>query len=349
MQELTFGDGAWSSTSRLGLRSQLWSGGALLTSMEEQLHENASRVFGNLGLKQTFQPSPAWRLDLGGERSQTVHRSGDYTANPAVSPASGTASPASAVPALAGNTEDFTAASVGANYQVKGLAWDSRAEVRTSVSEDRLALISGLVSEVGAGWAWSGRGQLLGTSASDGSHGTSLNLRFGLVFRPARTRWILLNRLDWVLDRRFGTSADLDSGRLVDNLNANYRPWKALQLSLGYGIKYARERIAGVVYSGITDQISFEGRYDLTEHVDLGLRGSVLHAWADTRTSWSAGPSVGVSPATNVWVSLGFNVLGYTDRDFSASNYTAAGPYLRLRLKFDQESVREAAAWINQQ
>ena len=25
------------------------------------------------------------------------------------------------------------------------------------------------------------------------------------------------------------------------------------------------------------------------------------------------------------------------------------GPYLRMRLKFDQESVREAAGWLNKQ
>jgi hypothetical protein len=43
------------------------------------------------------------------------------------------------------------------------------------------------------------------------------------------------------------------------------------------------------------------------------------------------------------------NLVGYHDRDFSASEYTSAGPYLKLRFKFDQESVREAARWINRQ
>ena len=352
-QELSWGSQGMTSNSRLGLRSQLWKGGSLLTSMEDQLNENAARVFGNLGFKQTWQLSEAWRLDLGGERSQTVHQSGGYSVNPAVPATSGAGavpvSSGSGVAAPATGTEDFTAGSAGANYQVKGFTFDSRLEGRTSTTEDRLSALSGAVAELSDGWALSGRGQLLRSWQLGGAHGTSAGLRFGLVYRPPRTRWILLNRLDWVVERRFGSTQDLDSARLVDNFQGNWRPIKELQLSLGYGIKYSRERIASVLQQGITDQVAVEGRWDLTTFLDLGLRASVLHGWADTTLAWSAGPSVGVSPATNVWISLGFNVFGYNDRDFSASNYTAFGPYLRLRLKFDQESVHEAAAWLNKQ
>jgi hypothetical protein len=347
-QELTFGEHGTTSGSRLGLRTAPWTGAQLLTSMEEQLGENAARVFGNIGLRQVWQLSEAWKLDLGGERTQTVHKSSSYSANPAVAPASGTTSPGVS-PAAGMNSEDFSAGSAGVNYQIKNFVWDTRIEGRTSQGEDRYTLLSGLVSELGGGWAWSGRGQLLGTSNSDGSHGTSLGVRFGLVFRPSQTRWIFLNRLDWIVERRFGSTADLDSGRLVDNFQGNWRPRKDLQISLGYGLKYSRERIEGVLLRGVTDQLAAEARYDLTSFLDVGLRGSVLHGWADGALSYSAGPSVGLSPATNVWVSLGFNVAGYTDRDFSAANYTSFGPYLRLRLKFDQESVREAAAWLNKQ
>jgi hypothetical protein len=87
----------------------------------------------------------------------------------------------------------------------------------------------------------------------------------------------------------------------------------------------------------------------VTEFWDAGLRASVLHVWAVHQISYSAGPEVGVSPATNLWLSLGFNVAGYDDRDFTASGYQSRGPYLRLRFKFDQQSVRDAAAFLNKQ
>lgn len=49
---------------------------------------------------------------------------------------------------------------------------------------------------------------------------------------------------------------------------------------------------------------------------------------------------------TNTLISLGYNVVGFEDDDFSAANYTAQGPYIRFRVKFDQQSISEAAKWI---
>ena len=135
----------------------------------------------------------------------------------------------------------------------------------------------------------------------------------------------------------------------MDNVLANFRPRKDFQVSLGYGGKFGRQVIAGVAVQGYTDQESIELRYDLCDTWDVGARGSMLHLWSAGQVAYSGGPSVGFSPAKNVWLGVGFNFAGYDDRDFSASNYTAYGPWLRLRFKIDQESVREAAAWLNKQ
>jgi opacity protein-like surface antigen len=59
--------------------------------------------------------------------------------------------------------------------------------------------------------------------------------------------------------------------------------------------------------------------------------------------------SVGFSPVTNIWLSAGYNWAGYEDDDFNMAGYTAQGPYLTLRFKFDQQSVRDAAEWFNKQ
>jgi opacity protein-like surface antigen len=63
---------------------------------------------------------------------------------------------------------------------------------------------------------------------------------------------------------------------------------------------------------------------------------------------YSYGLSLGYSPVTNLWLSLGYNWDGFEDDDFSMSGYTAEGVYLKLRFKFDQQSVRDAASWFNQ-
>jgi hypothetical protein len=65
----------------------------------------------------------------------------------------------------------------------------------------------------------------------------------------------------------------------------------------------------------------------------------VQHAWSRGAVSFSGGPSAGVSPAANIWVSAGYNIAGYRDRDFEDDRYTRQGPYVTMRLKFDQSTL----------
>jgi len=76
----------------------------------------------------------------------------------------------------------------------------------------------------------------------------------------------------------------------------------------------------------------------VTERIDIGLRGSVLTG-KDAGTAYSWGPSVGVSPVDNVWLSAGYNVQGFKDKDFEAAEYARKGAYLQLRIKFDQNTA----------
>ena len=48
-----------------------------------------------------------------------------------------------------------------------------------------------------------------------------------------------------------------------------------------------------------------------------------------------------MSVARNVWVSVGYNFTGFDDDDFGASRYTAQGPYVKLRIKADQDTFKD--------
>jgi hypothetical protein len=80
-------------------------------------------------------------------------------------------------------------------------------------------------------------------------------------------------------------------------------------------------------------------RFDLAPRIDVGLRASVLHSWSQDSYAWAFGPSVGFTPFTNAWVSVGYNIRGFNDRDFESSHYTAEGAYLVFRMKFDQHAL----------
>ena len=61
---------------------------------------------------------------------------------------------------------------------------------------------------------------------------------------------------------------------------------------------------------------------------------------------YRTGISVGYALVKNMWISVGYNFSGFKDQDFSAADYTAAGPYVKFRIKIDQESVKEMVSWF---
>ena len=341
-QEFTWGNGTNTQNTRLGMRSTLWDGATLNSTINRQFDENDDRVFADVGIKQTWKINEAWKTDLGLERSQTVANNEHYQFNSNVSPVSGAVQTTTAI------SEDFTAVSVGATYQIKKLTWDNRVELRLADSENKWSLMSGVVKEVDSSWAVSGRLQLFQTSDVSGPNTFKIDLRQGLVYRPPQTEWIALNRLDFIIDDLSGSGgSDYDSWRLVDNLMINYNPQKDLQISLHYGAKYVQEKIDDADYAGYTDLIGIEGRYDINKDWDIGLDSSVMHSWNSSQFDYCNGISAGYNLMQNIWVSVGYNVTGFKDRDFSVSDYTAQGPFIRFRIKFDQNSVRDAAKWLN--
>lgn len=342
-QVITSGSGVTSAnTTSVGMKATPWTGGAFNTSFGQNLDENGDRMFALFGLKQTWKVTDKWSVDSAFERNQTLANSQKYQFNANYPPPSG-------------DTQAFTSVSLGSTYTEKKWNWSNRLELRTSDTDSKWGIVSAYVGEPVDGWGWSARCEVFDTKSPGGAKTVNGDLRLGMVYRPLYTRWILLDRLDLLYnDQQGGTAATGTTGvfntenrRIVNNLSANFKMDNKTQISLFYGAKYALDSIDGTDYSGYTDLIGIEGRYDLTKKWDIGIRGSVLHSWNASQINYSAGPSVGYNVIKNAWISLGYNLAGFTDKDFSASNYTAQGPYVRFRFKFDQNSVKDAVSWLN--
>jgi len=236
---------------------------------------------------------------------------------------------------------------VGATYRKEKWTWWNRLETRHSDSEDKYGVSTSVVGEPQDGIAVSAKALAFISESTGGTRRSDGNIRLGMAYRPTSSRWIVLNRLDFYFDREDSSTSESDSYRIVNNLHANFRLSRKLQMSFYYGLKYVRDNYDGTSYSGFTDLITFETRYNINQRWDVGLHGSMLHSWNSGTLEYSAGADVGYSPMTNTWISLGYNLVGFEDEDFSAANYTAEGAYMRFRAKFDQQSVRSAAEWIN--
>jgi len=307
----------------------------LNTSVEQQTSEYGPRLFANAGLKQQWQVNDNWIMDASLDSSKTIKDPGNIPFNVNV-------------PAASGSSEDFTAVSLGANYKRKTWSWTSRIEKREADTENKWGIYSGIVGEPTSGLGLSARIQSFQTKTITNKKAVKTDLRLGLVYRPLSSRWTILNRTDLIFDKETGGITDYDNQKFVNNLLLNYRA-KGIQFSPYYGIKYSQDTIDNVNYSGTTDTFGLELRKDLGKRFDIGAHANILRSLEYEQHQYSYGLSVGFTPMTNMWLSFGYNWDGYTDNDFSMAGYTAEGPYLKLRFKFDQQSVRDTADWFNKQ
>jgi uncharacterized repeat protein (TIGR01451 family) len=334
-QELTFGEDEDTHSTRIGMNARPWTGATLNTSLEQRGSEYGPRLFANAGLVQAWRVSDAWSVNTSLDSSTTIR-------DPGATPLSVT------LPSASASSEDFTAVSLGATYQHEEWSWTSRLEHRFADSGDKWGLYSAAAGEARPGLGLSARLQLFETQAVSGEDGTNADLRLGLVHRPFARRWTVLNRTDLSVDTQEGGSSEYDNWKFVNNILLNYRR-ESSQLSTYYGAKYARDTIDGIDYSGYTDSVGIELRRDLGDRWDVGVRASTLHGWDSDHYEYSWGASIGFNPATNIWLTAGYNRAGYEDDDFDLAGFTAEGPYLKLRFKFDQQSVRDTISWFNRE
>jgi hypothetical protein len=57
--------------------------------------------------------------------------------------------------------------------------------------------------------------------------------------------------------------------------------------------------------------------------------------------AYSGGPTLTIAPFKNANITLGYNVVGFHDRDFEEARYTRDGPFITFKLKFDQTTFQD--------
>jgi uncharacterized repeat protein (TIGR01451 family) len=315
--------------TRVGVRAAPWERAQLQSSMTQQASEYGPRVFSNVGLTQGWQASERWTLDFGVDQSRTVSGSTIAPFNANAPLASGS---------LGG---DFLATFVGALYRSELWTFTSRIENRESDDEDRLVFSGGFYREPVAGHAFSLATQFFDSRFANGTDVTAGEVQLGWVYRPTTSGLILLDRLDLKHDATSDAVGSIESARVINNFNANWQLDVRTQLGLQFGARYVRSTFDGDRYSGTSTLIGIDVRRDLTSTFDVGLHGSMLSSLTANVSDQSVGVDLGMTLVKNVWISIGYNVAGFRDDDFEASRYLAQGPYIKFRMKADQDTFRE--------
>ena len=81
--------------------------------------------------------------------------------------------------------------------------------------------------------------------------------------------------------------------------------------------------------------------YDVSAKWDVGVLASVLYSPQGKTRQYAYGAEVGYQLAKNLYLSVGHNLSGFTDKELTGSDYTGHGTFLRLRFKFDEKTFKQ--------
>jgi hypothetical protein len=142
---------------------------------------------------------------------------------------------------------------------------------------------------------------------------------------------------------------DVKSRRVINSLSVNYTPighdgetaafFERGEYSVFWGTRYVFDKFGKDEVSGWSNVIGGDFHFDMSKLADIGVSGTARIGADGKNIAYSGGPVLTVTPFANANISLGYNIVGFADRDFEDSRYTRSGPFATFKLKIDQNSL----------
>ena len=231
-----------------------------------------------------------------------------------------------------------TAAGVGVEYLAnEKYKASGRLEKRWGDTSDTL------LASAGAAYRYSDEITLLAKDIYsqvdyDDGHRTINRFQLGAAYRDYDSNKLdMLAKLEYRLDDNATGNDPYQKDAVVWSWSGNYHPTRPLTLSGHYAGKYTEYDAQGITSDNTAHAVYARGLYDISERWDIGVQaGTYWNKQADD-LSYLVGAEVGYSPMTNLWLSLGYNFMGFEDEDIAYYDTTIEGAYFRLRFKFDED------------
>jgi large repetitive protein len=218
---------------------------------------------------------------------------------------------------------------------------NARFEVRESPRTDSVLNTLGLAWRFDTPWTALARNALSLTRNSDGSHTAEDWFQLGLAWRDIEhNRSDALLRAEWRGTQGLaGDGVQQQRHAFIVSAHGN-RQWRpGTVLSGRYASKWVRETALGQTSAENTQLLAARATQDLDANWDLSLQAAVLMSGNARAHQYGLGAEAGYLLAKNLWLSGGYNLFGYHDRDLAGQDHTQPGVYLRLRFKFDENSL----------
>jgi uncharacterized repeat protein (TIGR01451 family) len=349
--EIADGEAIDARTLRAGFDLKPWAGARIaLTGNIQDIAEYGPRSFAAFGLSQSVVLDKNWSVDFSLDGNRTL---GGFDPARVLNPLHPVASGGYVG---SGNlvTEDFTAVTAGATYRSSHWSVTGRAEYRAGDLGDRYGFTAAALRQIGEGSAIGGAFNWFTAKSEGGAETRTANLQLSWAHRPAGSAFSWLEKFelreDRVADAVAGelgpiglpltVSGDAQSRRLVNSLSINWSPYGGrAEASLFWGSRYASDKFGDDDVKGWSNVVGADIRFSLSDMIEVGAAGTVRQGAGGRSLSYSGGPTIGLKPFENGWLALGWNIKGFADKDFEENRYTRSGPYVTMRMKFDQLSL----------
>lgn len=358
--EIADGEAVKARTMRGGVELAPWSGARLTSGLGRQdIGELGKRSFAAFGLAQTVQVSSTLALDASVDGNRTLGRAPRAVdlVNPLQPAANG--GPIGQDGTL---FEDFAAVSLGAAWRHDRWSLTGRAEYRDGEQADRKGLMLGAIRQLGEGRVVGGGLTWTRAKAPGGASSEVMDASLAIAHRPAGSAFAFLGKLEYRSDAvrnavkgetgPAGRSAllvdgDARSRRLIASFSGNVSPsgrddsgemTQRDEFGLFLAARYNFDRFEGFDLTGFSVLAGLDARIGLGDRFEIGAVATVRTTPGEGQTSFAIGPQVGFTPAKDVLLTVGYNVTGFRDRDFSAARSTDKGAFASIRAKFDADT-----------
>jgi uncharacterized repeat protein (TIGR01451 family) len=357
--EIAYGDAFRARDFNLGFELAPWHGARIVSTLgRQEIAEAGSRSYAAFGLAQSLSLTPRLSLDatLDGNR-----KLGGASAADLVNPLH----PAASGGHLGQNGEkfeDFTALTLGLGWRVTDWSATLRGEWRDGEFANRKGLTAGVIRQLGDGITVGGGGSWTRATGVGDASTEVVQAALAAAYRPAQSDFAALGKLEYRSDRvsdavlgavapvgRTALTVDGDARaeRLVASLSTNWRPQDGTEreevssrteIGVFVGARYNLDRLDRQDVTSTALLTGVDARFGIGPRVEIGGSVTVRANLSDGTVSKAYGPQIGISPAKNTLLTVGYNLKGFRDPDFSASRHTDEGVYASVRVKFDSDS-----------
>lgn len=347
-----------SRTLNGGVEVSPWQGSRVLATLGQQtIDEFGQRSYAAFGLAQSLQVTPSLTLDatVDGNRALSGASPLDLI-NPDHPAASG---------GHLGEDgqlfEDFNAFTLGAAWRKDQWSATIRGELRDGELANRRGATFGVIRQLGNGVVVGSGANWTRARGEDGARTEIFDAAVSLAFRPDESAFAALGKLEFRSDSvtsavagetgpagrtALSVTGDAKAQRLIASLSTNWSPRgkvdgelvRRTEIGVFLGARYNFDEFEGFDLGSTTVLGGLDARIGVGERFEIGGAATVQANLDEGTTSFAIGPQIGFSPVKDMLVTVGYNVTGFRDPDFSAARHTDKGLFAAVRMKFDADS-----------